>query len=111
MKITATLLALSIGFSVQAASAGVECITQTNRFDFITVDRDGGEETLTIHHLSESKERFLVTHNNNGSVIAIKDNDLDGGASRRGVALIYEANGRGGLALDGDIIEVTCQKK
>lgn len=113
MKILSSLLLLVVGFSATTASAyGLECTTQSHKIDFMTLDRDGGEETVTVHYLSEKKERFLVLQNRNGSVVAVRDNDLDGGNSSRGVILNYSLqDGRGVLALDGDVIDVTCTNK
>lgn len=113
MKILSTILLFALGLTATTASAaGLECTTDTPFIDFLTLDRDGGEETVTVHYLSEEKERFLVIQNNQGKVVAVHDNDLDGGYSARGVVLVIdEVTNKGHLALSGIIIPVHCHKK
>ena len=113
MKLLSSLLLLAIGFSATTASAyGLQCTTQSHKIDFMTLDRDGGEETVSVHYLSERQERFLVLQNHRGSVVAVRDNDLGGAKSSRGVVLNYNLQtGQGVLAIDGDVIDVTCTNK
>ncbi len=56
LKIVSLLLVA--GFTQNALAANIECTTQSHKLDFLTVTRDGGEETMTLHHLSERKSVF-----------------------------------------------------
>lgn len=108
LKIVSLLLVA--GFAQNSMAASLECTTQSLKLDFLTVTRDGGEETMTLHYLSEKKERLLVLENDNGKVVAIVDRDLDGSkGSDRGVILVVNKNGSAKLAMDNEIIDMTCR--
>lgn len=108
LKIVSLLLVA--GFAQNSLAASIECTTQSPQLDFLTVSRDGGEETMTLHYLSEKKERLLVLENDGGKIVAIVDRDLDGSkGSDRGVILVIGKNGAAKLALNNDIINMTCR--
>lgn len=113
MKIANALILLAVALSANAASAyGLECTTQSHLMDYLTLDRDGGEETVTVHYLSEKRERFLVLENANGKIVAVVDNDLDGGNSTRGLTMLLDqSTGNGTLNLNGNIMDVSCRQK
>lgn len=113
MKVLKAIALLTLSLSATSASAyGLECTTQSHVMDYLTLDRDGGEETVTVNYLSEKRERFLVLQNANGKIVAVVDNDLDGGNSKRGITMILdEATGKGTLALNGNIVDVSCRAK
>lgn len=113
MKAIAVFLFVSFGFfGISTFARGLECTTDSPVMDYLTLDQEGGEETITVYYLSEAKTRYLVTYNKDGNIIAVHDNDLDKESSTSGVAIILNEDTRVSyLAINGNIIPVQCHKK
>lgn len=111
MKILSSLSTLILVLSAANASAqGLECTAASQDIKSLTLNRDGGEETVTIRYLNQTSEKFLVLQNTaDGKIVAIEDNAITGGSSNHGIALVYNtASGKGYVALNGEIIGVSC---
>jgi len=100
-------------FAFNAAAYGLNCTTASQEIKSLTLDRDGGEETVSISYHNQPAEKYLVLqHSNDGKVVAIEDNAITGGTSNKGLALVYNATtGKGYIAHKGEILTVACTSK
>ncbi|WP_374029137.1 hypothetical protein [Bdellovibrio bacteriovorus] len=111
MKLAAFFLILSLFFSTNAFAYGLICQSSSAQVQSIELNRDGGEETVTVVH-PHGEQRYLVLYHQTGNVVAIIDTDIEGGAPNRGIALVYNpSSGRGYLSMDGSITDIHCQNK
>lgn len=110
MKILKTFAVLALSLSAVNASAyGFECTTQSHIMDFLTLDRDGGEETITVNYLSERSERFLVIKHTHEHIVAVKGKVSESNPNK--VELLLDESGNGQMALYGQVADVSCTKK
>lgn len=110
MKILKSMILMALSLSAINASAyGLECTTQSHIMDFLTLDRDGGEETITVNYLSERKERFLVIKHNRDHIVAVKGQVSESNPNK--VELLLDESGNGQMALYGQTADVSCTEK
>lgn len=106
-----TVLAVA-SFTNAAFGYGLECVTQSHMMDYLTLDRDGGEETITVNYLSEKKERYLVIKNTGEQIQAVVDRDIEAGSSNRELTIILDqSTAKGSLNLNGNIMAIECRSK
>jgi len=108
-----SLLSLIIGLALTpSAFAGqiLECTTQTPGIDYISLTRDGGEESLNIHLPSEAVNRLVITHRSPGAVMALPESQLEERDPSGVVALFYSTQtGAGKIILKGTGYAVNCR--
>ncbi|MFV8249197.1 hypothetical protein [Bdellovibrio bacteriovorus] len=110
MKILKSIVLVALSLSAVNASAyGLECTTQSHIMDFLTLDRDGGEETITVNYLSEQKERFLVIKHTRDHIVAVKGQVSE--SNPRKVELMLDESGNGQMALYGQTADISCTEK
>lgn len=111
MKNLAIVTGLLAGLTATAAQAGTVCKVASDNISTIEIQRDGGEENLTITNSEGDKARLLVLRNHGGVTVAIVDSALTGGKTNSGIMMVKNANGSATVAINGDILSATCEEK
>lgn len=111
MKNLALVTGLLTTISVTAAQAQTECSLNSDTISKIEIQRDGGEETLSITSTEGQKARLLVLRNHGGVTIAIVDNALTGSNVNSGLMIAHGNNGSATVAVNGQILKAQCENK
>ena len=108
-----SLLTLLVGLALTPSAFAeqlLECTTQTPGIDYISVTRDGGEESLNIHLPSEAVTRLTVTQRSPGALMALPESQIGARDASGVVALFYSTQtGAGKIILKGTGYAVNCK--
>ncbi len=111
MKNLAIVTGLLAGLTATAAQAGTVCKVASEDIATIEIQRDGGEENLTVTNSAGEKARLLVLRNHGGVTVAIVDSAITGSKTNAGLMMVKNANGTATVAINGDILSATCEEK
>lgn len=110
MKKLGLVAGVLMALAASTSHAGTVCKVASDKISTLEIQRDGGEETLTITSVKNQKTRLLVTRNYGGVTIAIVDSAVTADNSNSGIMMAKNPNGSSTVAIDGQILQATCSE-